>query len=187
MRVMDLVRPALAYLDSYVEALKRDWSHDNMRGVAAAHDELREIARNPGEFVRSLTDPDAKGAPITLPDGSRVARLPGFRLWMWDGEFCGSIGLRWQPGTMELPPYCLGHIGYAVVPWRQRRGYATRALGLVLPMARELGLAHVDITTDPDNLASQRVIAKNGGTLQQRFCKGKHYGDREGLLFRICL
>ena len=86
-----------------------------------------------------------------------------------------------------MPPYCLGHIGYAVVPWRQRRGYATRALGLVLPMARELGLAHVDITTDPDNLASQRVIAKNGGTLQERFCKGKHYGDREGLLFRICL
>jgi predicted acetyltransferase len=187
MRAMDLVRPALAYLDSYLEALKRDWSHDNMRGVAAAHDELCEVARNPGEFVRSLTDPEGKGPPITLPDGSRVARLPGFRLWMWDGEFCGSIGLRWQPGTTKLPPYCLGHIGYAVVPWRQRRGYATRALGLVLPMARELGLAQVDITTDPDNLASQRVIAKNGGTLQERFCKGKHYGDREGLLFRICL
>lgn len=179
---MELVRPALTYLDSYVAALKRDWSPDNMRGVAAAHDELREIARDPAEFVRSLTDPEAKGPPITLPDGSRVPRLPGFRLWMWDGEFCGSIGLRWQPG-----PHCLGHIGYAVVPWRQRRGYATRALGLVLPMARELGLAHVDITTDPDNLASQRVIVKNGGTLQERFCKGKHYGDREGLMFRICL
>lgn len=104
---MKLVRPALTYLDSYVAALKRDWSPDNMRGVAAAHDELREIDHDAGEFVRSLTDPEAEGPPITLPDGSRLPRLPGFRLWMWDGEFCGSIGLRWQPGTTELPSYCL--------------------------------------------------------------------------------
>jgi predicted acetyltransferase len=41
---------------------------------------------------------------------------------MWDGEFCGSIGLRWLPGTEELPPHCLGHIGYAVVPWKRRLG-----------------------------------------------------------------
>lgn len=184
---MELVRPAFPYLHGYVDALQREWSPDNMRGAAAAREELREIARDPGEFLASLTDPEAKGPPIILPDGARVPRLPGFRLWMWDGEFCGSIGLRWQPGTTELPSYCLGHIGYAVVPWRQRRGYATCALGLVLPMARNLGLAHVDITTDPDNLASQRVIAANGGILQGRFCKGRAYGDREGLLFRICL
>ena len=59
---------------------------------------------------------------------------------MWDGEFCGSIGFRWQPGTSALPPYCLGHIGYSVVPWKQRRGYATKALALLLPDARKEGL-----------------------------------------------
>jgi len=41
---------------------------------------------------------------------------------MWDDEFAGSIGFRWQPGTSALPPHCLGHIGYAVVPWKQGRG-----------------------------------------------------------------
>jgi predicted acetyltransferase len=184
---VDLVRPAIAYLDSYVDALRRDWSHDNVRGVASAHDELREIARDPVEFLESLTDPEAKGPPIILPDGSLVPRLPGIRLWIWDGEFCGSIGLRWQQGTTDLPPYCLGHIGYSVVPWKGCRGYATRALGLVLPMARDRGLAHVDLTTDPDNIASQRVILANGGIPQGRFCKGEPYGDREGLLFRIYL
>lgn len=187
MNPMELVRPALPYLDSYADALMRDWSPDNVRGVAAAREELREIARNPVEFIESLTDPDAKGPPITLPDGSSVPRLPGFRLWMWDGEFCGSIGFRWQPGTTELPPYCLGHIGYAVVPWKERRGYATRALGLLLPMAKERGLTHVDITTDPENVPSQRVILANRGILQRRFSKGKQYADREGLLFRIYL
>jgi hypothetical protein len=105
-RGMELVRPAMPYLDSYVDALRRGWSPDNVRGIAAAQDELRRIECNPAEFVESLTDPDAKGPPVTLADGSQVPRLPGFHLWMWDGEFCGSIGLRWQPRTSLLPPTC---------------------------------------------------------------------------------
>jgi predicted acetyltransferase len=184
---MDLVRPALPYLPSYSEALRRGWSHDNLRGIAAAQEELERIAHDPLDFVESLTDPEGKGRPITLPDGSVVPRIPGFRLWMWDGEFCGSIGLRWQEGTNDLPAYCLGHIGYAVVPWKQGRGYGTRALGLVLPMARERGLAYVDLTTDPDNVASQRVIFANGGQIERRFRPVDAYGSAEKLLLRIPL
>ena len=26
-----------------------------------------------------------------MPDGSFVPRLPGYRRWLWDGKFCGSI------------------------------------------------------------------------------------------------
>jgi predicted acetyltransferase len=110
-----------------------------------------------------MEDREAKGPPVTLPDGSTAKRVPGFKRWMWDGEFCGSIGLRWQPGTTALPPHCLGHIGYAVVPWKQGRGYAKSALSLILREAREVGLPYVEITTDPDNIASQRVITANGG------------------------
>lgn len=184
---MDLVRPAQPYLADYRDALRRGWSPDNVRGAAAALDELHEIERDPGKFLDSLTDPDAKGPPITLVDNSRVPRLPGFTFWMWDGDFCGSIQLRWCPGTTELPPYCLGHIGYTVVPWKERRGYATRALALVLPLAKARGLAHVDLTTDPDNIASQRVIAANGGVFLCRFRKTEHYGGSESLLYRIPL
>jgi predicted acetyltransferase len=106
---------------------------------------------------------------------------------MWDGEFCGSIGFRWQPGTTELPAYCLGHIGYAVVPWKRGRGYASRALKLLLLEVKEEGLPHVEITTDADNLASQRVIEANGGTLVERFQKPAVYGGAESLRFRIVL
>jgi predicted acetyltransferase len=106
---------------------------------------------------------------------------------MWDGEFCGSIGLRWQPGTTDLPPYCLGHIGYAVVPWKQGRGYATRALELLLPEAKAQGLAFVEITTNADNVASQRVITSNGGQLIERFNKPAVYGGAPSLRFRIRL
>jgi predicted acetyltransferase len=185
---MQLVWPAEQYLASYTEALKRGWSPDNLRPQASL-EELAEIGRDPVAFVAEQVDRDAKGPPITMPDGSVVARLPGYHLWMWDGEFAGSIGFRWQPGTNELPPYCLGHIGFAVVAWKRRRGYATQALGSLLKMVRTdgLGLDYVELTTDLTNTASQHVITANGGQLFEHFRKPAGYGGAESLRFRIPL
>jgi predicted acetyltransferase len=184
---MQLVWPSKEYLPSYVRALERGWSADNVRGQAAAQEELAAIAGDPHAFLASLVDREAKGEAVTLPDGSKVDRLPGYRRWLWDGEFCGSIGFRWQRGTAELPPHCLGHIGYAVVPWKQRQGYATLALRHLLPEARAEGLPYVEITTDPANIASQRVIEANGGVLHERFAKPAQFGGKEGLRYRIAL
>ena len=184
---MKLVWPSLEYLPSYVDALERGWSPDNVRGQIAAQEELARIAADANAFLASLVDRQAAGAPITLSDGTKVSRLPGYRRWMWDGEFCGSIGFRWQPGTEALPPHCLGHIGYAVVPWKQRRGYATRALGEMLREARAEGLRYVDITTQPDNVASQRVITANGGVLLEEFVTPAALGGHRELRYRVHL
>src|SRR6188472_3797442 len=140
---MQLVRPGPEHLTSYVAALERGWSADNERGVEAAREELSRIQADAAAFLASMEDREAKGPPIALPDGSTAKRLPSFRRWLWDGEFCGSIGLRWQPGTTALPPHCLGHIGYAVVPWKRRRGYATAGLAEMLKSARAEGLRYV--------------------------------------------
>jgi predicted acetyltransferase/GNAT superfamily N-acetyltransferase len=182
-----LVWPSAEYLPGYVAALERGWSADNVRGKAAADEELDAIRRDGEAFLARLVDHEAKGADVTLPDGSTVPRLPGYRRWLWDGEFCGAIGLRWQHGTEALPPHCLGHIGYAVVPWKRGLGYATRALGLLLPGARAEGLRFVEITTDPENMASQRVIEANGGRLHERFVKPAQFGGLPGLRYRIAL
>jgi predicted acetyltransferase len=184
---MKPVWPSSEYLPSYVAALQQGWSPDNVRGRAAADEQLAKIVTGGDAFLSSLVDRDAKLGPITLPDGSKVARLPGFTRWMWDGEFCGSISLRWQPGTEALPPHCLGHIGYGVVPWKQRRGYATAALRQLLPAATGEGLRYVEITTDPENIASQRVIEANGGKLVERFLKPQQHGGSPGLRYRIAL
>ena len=112
---MDLLRPNLGMLPGYVDALERGWAADNTRGAAGIADELASIRADPQAFITRIYDPEGAGPPVAMPDGSRVPRLPGYRLWMWDGDFCGSIGFRWQPGTAELPPYVLGHIGYGVV------------------------------------------------------------------------
>ncbi len=181
---MRLVWPAAEYLASYSAALERGWSPDEHRGKARALEELAKINADPVAFVSSLVDREAKGSPVTLPEGSVVPRLPGYVRWLWDGEFCGDIGFRWQPGTADLPPSCRGHIGYGVVPWKQGKGYATQALRLLLREIEE-SLPYVEITTDQENIASQRVIQANGGVLIERFTKPPQYGPTPCLRFRI--
>jgi predicted acetyltransferase len=182
-----LLKPARAALPSYEAALRRGWSPDNVRGRATAEDHLRRIANDADAFLASLDDPEGKGPPFTAPDGTLIPRLPGFNRWLWDDAFCGTINLRWQRGTSALPSHILGHIGYAVVPWKRGRGYATAALRRLLPACREHGLTYVELTTDPDNIPSQRVITANGGRLLERFRKTDAYGGAEALRWRIAL
>lgn len=184
---MKLVRPTEEHLPSFIAALEHGWSPDSMRGKEAAREELEIVRRNPGLYLERLVDREAKGPPVALPDGSFVPRLPGYRHWLWDGEFCGVIGFRWQPDTTELPPYCLGHIGYSVVPWKRRKGYATQALQQLLPMIKLEGLPYVEITTDPSNHASRRVIESNGGVLVEQFVTSAGHRGTPGLRFRIVL
>jgi predicted acetyltransferase len=183
---MELVWPNRRYLPGYIHALEQGWSPDNLRPEAAG-EALVKIAEDPEHFVASLVDPEGRGAPVKLPDGTTVPRLPGYSRWMWDGEFCGAIGFRWQAGTSELPPYVLGHIGYSVVPWKRRRGYATLALRLLLVDVIKQGLDYVELTTDADNLPSRRVIEANGGEVVEEFFKAAAYGGAESLRYRISL
>jgi predicted acetyltransferase len=181
---MELRWPDGEMLPSYTEALERGWSPNTL--TPTNDEELETIRRGPAQFVESLVNLEATGT-VTLPDGSSARRIPGYRKWMWDGEFCGSIGLRWQPGTAELPTHVLGHIGYTVVSWKRRRGYATEALRLLLPEAAAQGLPYVEITTDTDNVASQRVITANGGELVEEFVSPASHGARPTFRYRIAL
>ena len=185
---MILIAPSMDALPSYRAALERGWSSEAAaEDPAQAARELAEIDADPQAFVAALNEPTRGGRPITLPDGSEVPRLPGIRRWMWDDDYVGAISVRWQPGTMELPPYCLGHIGYAVVPWQRRRGHASSALGQMLTIARDEGLPYVDIVTDVDNLASQQVVRANGGELVEEFTTVAASGSRPVLRFRVLL
>ena len=184
---VELRTPTLDMLPYFADALKRGWSPDSRRMREFADEQLAAIEQDDAAFIARQTDPEAKGAPITLPDGSKIARIPGRHFWIWDDAFCGELGLRWLNGSADLPPHVLGHIGYNVVPWKRRQGCATAALRLVLPHARALGLPYVEITTDPDNTVSQKVITANGGVLIESFTKAAAYGGTPGLRFRIPL
>lgn len=183
---LNLVWPASEYLESYRDALHRGWSPDNRRPEASV-EEIARIEADPVLFLEQQVDRDARGPAVLLPDGTAVPRLPGYARWMWDGDFCGTIGFRWQPGTTDLPPHCLGHIGYSVVPWKRRLGYATRALALMLADVRNEHLPFVDLVTEVTNVASQRVIESNGGTRGETFRKQAYHGGGESYRYRIAL
>ncbi len=183
---MELVRPAAVHLPSAVEALGRGWSPDTERPEAAA-ETLAEIEADPAGFLAGCDDRAGTGRPVVLPDGTTVPRLPGMTLWMWDGAFAGSVSIRWARGTTDLPPTCLGHVGYSVVPWRRRRGYATDALRQALPLLKEQGLPFVEVQTTPDNVGSQRVIETNGGVLVKEYDLPAEHGGGRSLLYRIDL
>jgi predicted acetyltransferase len=82
--------------------------------------------------------------------------------WITDGEeVIGSLALRHDLNSWLLEEG--GHIGYSVRPSRRQEGHATRALGLALVQAAELGLERALVTCDEDNAGSRRTIERNGG------------------------
>ncbi|MBF9232721.1 GNAT family N-acetyltransferase [Microvirga alba] len=166
-----LIRPNLDWLPSYERALAQGWSPDTTRDVSGEF--LDKLRRDPERFLHDLHN----SPTIRLSDGRDVPRLPAHDFWISDGEFCGRISFRYQPGTEELPPNALGHIGYAIVPWKRKRGYATQALRQILPVARSEGFSRVQISCDAENEASQKVILANGGVLAKTTPHPDHPGQ----------
>jgi predicted acetyltransferase len=142
---------------SYQAALERGWSPvttaDKSREMLAQLLENRE--------VHLLPFRDEVNIGEDRPHLSRVVR------WLWDGEFCGYIQVRYRPGTDEVSDRVLGHLGYSVVPWRHNRGYATQALTMMLPEARRVGLTKLYAVCKPDNVASHRVLEKVGAVMTE--------------------
>jgi predicted acetyltransferase len=174
-----LVVPAREHLASYTAALETGWSPNTIRDVSG--EQLAAIRADPDAFLDSLVP--KPGDTVTI-DGREFERLPGCVRWMWDGEFAGSINFRHVPGTATLPPHVLGHIGYGVVPWKRRRGYAGQALRLMLAVAREAGMTHVEVNCDSENAISRRVIEGSGGVLVRRV-PNPHREGRTELVFRL--
>ena len=72
------------------------------------------------------------------------------------GRVVGAIGMRTNQNDV-------GHIGYWCAREARGRGNTTRALRLVSRWGiDDLGLGRLELITDPENLASQRVAEKVG-------------------------
>lgn len=136
-----------------------DWPADEtFAGASYTRGELenRETFGQMVDFLLTQTDAHA-------PRPKRW--VPFTELWMADGrEYVGRINLRHEL-TEELLEWG-GHIGYAVRPSMRGRGYAKEALGLMLPVAADHGIAQALLTCDVDNLASRRTIEAYGGVYE---------------------
>ncbi|MDE5546751.1 MAG: GNAT family N-acetyltransferase [Anaeroplasmataceae bacterium] len=98
----------------------------------------------------------------TLPEGFVLAR---YYLIYVDDRLVGGINLRL--GTNDFILNSAGHIGYGIAPWERNKGYAKEALKRVLLLGLDFGMKDFLLTTNLDNLASQKVILSCGGVLEK--------------------
>ena len=190
---MELVRPTLAMIPAYRDALERGFSPHNIDTEKVRLAQLAQIERDPAALIALCNDPEGEGPPFERADGTLRPRLPGITRWMWQegapgGSFLGAINLRWQNGTSELPPDVAGHIGYVVCEWHRGHGYAAKALQTILAEARAIGLTHLDLTAEESNRPSWRTIERAGGRKIGLFeGDSPHHPCSQALLYRIDL
>ena len=68
-------------------------------------------------------------------------------------------------GTIALHVRETSAVGYWIAPWARNRGLASAAVKILVAWAvGEGGFDHLELTTDPENAASQRVAQKAGFT-----------------------
>lgn len=89
-----------------------------------------------------------------------------------NGALVGAIGI-------SVNANATGHVGYWCAREARGRGYTTRALRLVCRFGFEdLRLGRMELITDPDNHASQRVATKAG--FQREGVLRSHLLHRDG-------
>lgn len=179
---MKLVVPSVEHVPSHLAALESGWTFDSFF-TGGSENEMDLAKNSPQLLIDTLLGLESQ--TVTLPDGAPVPRIPSTMRWMWDGEFAGSVNVRWQKDTTDLPAYVLGHIGYGVMEDRRGQGYASSALAQILPIAWESGLPFVELTTALDNIASQKVITNNGGFLIEEFSAPPEQGSHQMFRWRI--
>jgi predicted acetyltransferase len=150
---MKLITPGHAYYASCLEAIQ-EYADHQVTGYSFLNPAQCDVAERVARFKTG------KG----LPPGYVKATY----LWLVDeGRFLGETSIRHRL-TPSLLRYG-GHIGYGIRHNEWGRGLGTAMLAMSLGYAKDhLGFNRVLITCDDDNLASARVIEKNGGILQDK-------------------
>lgn len=84
-----------------------------------------------------------------------------------NNEIVGAIGIRWKQVAV-LMNYG-GLIGYSIRPTKRGKGYASEMLKLALDKLKRRNIENVLITCKDFNIASKKVIEKNGGILENTY------------------
>jgi len=158
-------QPFLAAADEFIAA--GEGPHANLLSLPADDGfSGREYTRDPMESPEVFADFASFVAGQRFEGSPRpAAHVPCTELWMTDGvEYLGRILLRHELTDLLLT--WGGHIGFSVRPSARRRGYASRALAMMLPVCAELGIDPALVTCDTDNHGSRRAIEKNGGVYE---------------------
>ena len=128
-------------------------------------DNYEEYLENVGRY--------SKG--VDIPEG-RVPAQVFFLVHEGERRILGAIDIRY--GLNDYLFAIGGNIGYSIRPSERKKGYATEMLKLGLEICREKGMQKVLITCNKSNLASTKVIVKNGGVFENEIPDGDEVVQR---------
>lgn len=150
---LKLVEPSFELWKGFVEAIRE---HRLCKVEDFAYPKVRSMR----EFKNYLRRLDDFRNERNIPKGF----VPVSAFWLTDGtQYLGSGDVRHY--LNESLETFGGHIGYSIRPQAWGRGLGTIQLALLLGEARKLGIPIVRITCFDNNIASARVIEKNGAVL----------------------
>lgn len=110
-----------------------------------------------------MSDPDFDVSDSELIE--HIESLDNTHFWWIDrNEIVGRIRLRDETFGEFYQSH--GDVGYDMSPRFQNLGYATAMLGELKTIALSQNRTRLLITCKTENIASRRVIEKNGGTLR---------------------
>lgn len=135
--------------------LLRPWRDDDATAIARACNdpEMQRWLPLPSPYTEADARAYLDRVGAAWAEGTRAAFAIAD---LTDGRLLGAIGLHLKPARVAA-------IGYWAAPEARGRGYTTRALRLLARWGfEELQLARVQLTTDPHNVASQRVAERAG-------------------------
>lgn len=146
----------------------RPFCANDEAAALAAHEALKA---DDFTFLLSYTEGEPWDGWLERIEAERMGddlppdRVPAtFLAAIAEGELVGRVSVRHQLNDW-LAAYG-GHIGYAVVPWQRRKGYATEILRQSLVVARSVGVDDVLIFCNVSNVASARTIEACGGLFE---------------------
>lgn len=129
----------------------RPWRDDDVPALVIACNDP-EI----GHWIPSIPQPYTEDDARAFIVGEVRPELRSFAIEV-EGAVAGAIGF-----TLNSHGY-RGHVGYWIAAQARGQGICTRALRLLARWALdELELQRLDLITDPENVASQRVAQKVG-------------------------
>ncbi|MFC1622953.1 GNAT family N-acetyltransferase [Patescibacteria group bacterium] len=149
---MKLVKPTKKYTESWKEAMQ-EFRKENPESPRYASLDIEEYIQNMEDYSQGKN----------LPNGFVASTM----YWLIDDEkFVGYVEIHHELNDKLTKEG--GHVGYAIRPTERRKGYGKKILELTLPKAQQLGIKKVLITCDDVNVASWKIIEKNGGVLQDK-------------------
>jgi len=152
---MRLVKPTKKYEKSWKKAVT-EFEASGERGFW----NLLKKPADLNEFIRRAKK-DAEGLELN-------GWVPSTTYWLIDNDkFIGHVNIRHK--LNKKLKSIGGHIGFVVRLSHRKKGYGTKILELVIPKAQKLGLKKLLVTCDDNNVASARIIEKNGGKLDKKF------------------